>query len=263
MTWRARLNLPREHGAWAMFYAPLALGIIVGGGVSWPVGWLVVAASALFISRESLLLVWRSRLRGRLDRSALFTLAVDGLLASVGGAILLFRFHYLLLLWLALPGLLLLVLNGWQASRRADRTITTEIFAIGGMTLSAPAAHYVASGDWNGTTWLLWGLSLLYFASSVFYVKYRVTSLHGRDEDRRRRVALLSLLYHVVLSAGLLAVVGLGKRSPLLLLAFLPVIARALYHHLRPPTELNLKQIGLSEIGYTLIFVMMSYLALR
>ncbi|MFM8393050.1 MAG: YwiC-like family protein, partial [Acidobacteriota bacterium] len=145
MTWRARLNLPREHGAWAMFYAPLVLGIIIGGGLSWPVVWLIIAASALFISRESLLLVWRSRLRGRLDRSALLTLTIDGLLAATGGLLLLFRYHYWLLLWLALPGLLLLILNGWQATRRADRTIATEVLAIGGMTLAAPAAHYVAS----------------------------------------------------------------------------------------------------------------------
>ena len=262
MKWRARLNLPREHGAWAMFYVPLLLGILVGGGFSWPVGWLIIAASALFISRESLLLVWRSRLRGRLDRAALFTLAIDGLFAIGAGAVLLFHYQYLNLLWLGLPGLFLLLLNGWQSSRRADRTMATEILAIGGMTLAAPAAHYVASGRWDGLTGALWGFSFLYFASSVFYVKYRVAIVHRRDPGWRRQITRLSLLYHLLLPAILALLVIRGAWSILLIPAFLPIIARALYHHRHPPPGLNLKQIGVSEIVYALVFLTLTTFAL-
>jgi len=237
-----------------MFYVPFIAGTIVGGGISWPVGWLFIATSALFISRESLLRVWRRRT----DHAARVTLLVHTLIGAIGGVVLLLCFHFYLLLWLALPGMLLLLVNGWQASRRADRTISTEILAIAALTLSAPAAHYVAGGHWNVTTWLLWGLSFLYFASSVFYVRYRVTSLHGRDPEVKRRVSMLSLLYHLLLPIILVIIIVRGDWSSLLLAAFLPIIVRALFHHLRPPATLNLKQIGLREIAYAVIFLILT-----
>jgi len=65
MSLRSTLRLPREHGAWAMFYVPFVLGVLVAGRVSPPVLLLLVATSALFIARESLLVWWRAHSRGR------------------------------------------------------------------------------------------------------------------------------------------------------------------------------------------------------
>ena len=53
MSLRSNLGLPREHGAWAMFYVPFVLGILVAGRVSLPVLLLLLATSTVFISRES------------------------------------------------------------------------------------------------------------------------------------------------------------------------------------------------------------------
>ena len=257
MTWRARLNLPREHGAWAMFLVPLLAGTLVGGGWSAPVGWLYVASGALFISRESLLLVWRARARGRPDHTAVISLAIYALLAFFSGAVLLLHFHYHILLWLGLPGVLLLLINARLAVHRIDRTITSEIIAIGAMTLSGPAAHYVAGGLWNDNTWWLWVLSFHYFVSSVFYVRYRVTALHGRDALARQRVSHLSLHYHLLLAVLLVLVYLIGSLSSLILVAFLPIITRALYHHRNPPSTLNLRRIGMAEVVYALIFLIL------
>jgi hypothetical protein len=65
MRLRAALKLPKEHGAWAMLYVPFVLGMAVAGRVSWEVLLLLLSTTAIFISRESLLLWWRARVRGR------------------------------------------------------------------------------------------------------------------------------------------------------------------------------------------------------
>ena len=62
---RSSLRLPKEHGAWAMLYVPFVLGVTVAWQLSWAVLLLLLATSALFIARESLLVWWRAQTRGR------------------------------------------------------------------------------------------------------------------------------------------------------------------------------------------------------
>jgi hypothetical protein len=249
-----------------MFYIPFLLGILVGGRFNGAVLVLLVAASALFISRESLLIVWRSRGRGRVNAAAVRLLSIYLGLALGGGLLLLLHYRLTALLWLGLPGLGLLLLNGRQAAQREDRTIPSEIMAICGMTLSAPAAHYAATGYWTATTWWLWLFSILYFTSSVFYVRFRVTSHHGRDPLYQERIARALLVYHLLLPAiGWLP--NFPAWSTWALLAFLPVVGRAIYHYHghyhRPRATLNLRQIGMHEIWYSLIFLVFATLAFR
>lgn len=252
---RARLNLPREHGAWAMFYVPMALGLMAAGTFNWRVVLTIVSSSLLFISRESLLQFWRARERGRHDTHALGLLTAYGMVATILAAILLWYGHLYLLPALAVPGLILLMLNGHQAAQRQDRSIATELLAICGMTLSAPAIHYAALGRWDGHAWWLWAFSILYFASSVFYVKYRVSSLHGKNEAIRQRNVALLLLYHGGLLIGLSLLVVRTTWPVSILAGYLPVIFRAFHHYLHPPAELNLKRIGMLEILYAAIFL--------
>ncbi|HEY7180438.1 MAG TPA: YwiC-like family protein, partial [Blastocatellia bacterium] len=65
MSLRSTLKLPKEHGAWAMLYVPFVLGVAVAGRANWPVLLLLLSTTALFISRESLLVYWRARVRRR------------------------------------------------------------------------------------------------------------------------------------------------------------------------------------------------------
>ncbi len=71
-----------------------------------------------------------------------------------------------------------------------------------------------------------------------------------------------TLTYHVGLAGVVLAFVSKDMLHPLALLAFAPVIVRALWAWARPPAELHLKRIGILEIFYTLNFLFFSWLAL-
>ena len=53
MSLRSALRLPKEHGAWVMFYVPFVLGVLVAGKFSLPVLLLLLAALlALAVTRS-------------------------------------------------------------------------------------------------------------------------------------------------------------------------------------------------------------------
>jgi hypothetical protein len=93
MSKRSNLKLPRDHGAWAMLYVPLAVGALVAWGSPLPVLLIALSATFVFVARESLLIWWRARSRGQRNTQALqFSLSYLAL-AGVFGAPLLLIYH--------------------------------------------------------------------------------------------------------------------------------------------------------------------------
>lgn len=252
---RSSLRLPKEHGAWAMLYVPFVLGWLVAGRVGWPVLLLLLATTALFISRESLLIWWRARQRGRVAKPEGRLLIGYLALGLLSGLPLLLVWQLYWLIPMGLIGVLLLVLNGQQAAQLEERSLGNELLAIGGLTLTAPAAYYAASGLWNGTAFWLWLLSALYFASSVFYIKLRVYRLNPRKQAEQQRAWRSCALYHSFLLLALLAL-WLTSSLPLFaVIAFAPALARSGWSLFKPVTQVNLRRAGFLEIGYSLIFL--------
>lgn len=258
---RASLRLPKEHGAWAMLYVPFVIGILVAGRVSLAVLLLLLAVSCLFIARESLLPWWRARRRGQQADAARRMMLIYLTLAVLFGAPLLFYFRLWKLVWLGVPVLILLAVNAEQATRREDRTILGEVLAIIGLTMTAPAAHYTASGVWEPTALWLWALNVFYFTSSVFYVRWRVLSAHARHLEEREQIKRHCALYHsfLVLALGVLALTG--NVSLFVVLAFAPAVGRAFWYLFKPTTALSLRRIGILEIVYSTVFLILVSLA--
>jgi YwiC-like protein len=263
MSLHSRLHLPREHGAWAMFYVPFALGVTVAGRINFAVMLLLVATTALFISRESLLVWWRARNRGRRNERAGQLLIIYFAIAAVAGGPLLLVDRLGRLPALAIAGAALLAINGKQATELEDRTALGEVMAIVGLAMAAPAAHYVASGQWTLAALWLWALSAAYFSSSVFYIKLRVTGLHAKNQQDKERARRQCIGYHSILVASLLVLAVARSLPPLALIAFAPVLARALWGLLKPARRLNLKRIGIAEVVYALFFLFVITLTFR
>jgi len=223
MSLRSALKLPKEHGAWAMLYVPFVLGVAVAGRVNWPVLLLLLSATAVFISRESLLVYWRARARGRDAAEAGRTLLLYLALAAAFGSPLILAFELLWLIPLGVIGAALLLINGAQATRMEERSMMSEIMAIGGLTMTAPAAYYAASGRWEMTALWLWLLSALYMASSVFYIKLRVYRLNPRKQAEQRQALRSCAFYHSFLIVALPALIFAGNLG---LFAFIALRAR-------------------------------------
>lgn len=266
MRLRSRLNLPREHGAWVMLYASFVLGLAVAGKINAAIVLLLIATTAVFVSRESLLIYWRAHKRRRKSQSsaaAARLLLVYFLATAASGIALILVYGLYGILFFAVAGAALLVINAWQAAGLEDRTVTGEAIAIAGLTLTAPAAYYVSSGTLNRTALWLWAVSALYFASSVFYIKLRVTALHARKMDDARRARRQCLSYHSFLLVSLMVMALTRSLSLFVLIAFTPVLVRAFWSLIKPASQLNLKRIGIAEIIYSLIFVVFATLTFK
>ncbi|MCI0392697.1 MAG: YwiC-like family protein [Acidobacteria bacterium] len=260
---RSSLKLPREHGAWAMLYVPFVLGIAVAGRFTWTALLLLLSTTALFISRESLLLWWRTRSRGRDASDAAKVLALYLALAATFGLPLIFvwQLHWLLLM--GLIGVALLLINGKQATKLEERLIAGELLAICGLTLSAPAAYYVTRGQWDKTAYWLWLLSTLYFASSVFYIKLRIYRLNPRKQEQQRSAWQSCAFYHSFLLLALTALIFFGDLGVFALIAFTPVLIRTFWSLFKPARQVNLMRAGILEIVYSLVFLIFVALSFR
>jgi hypothetical protein len=262
MNFRTTLQLPREHGAWAMLSVPFLIGVLVGGGQSWRVLWLGLAMTFVFIAREPLLLWQRARRRGKDSGAARRLVFIYFGLAALFSAPLLVFHHLFGLVLLGLLVMILLGVNTWQAGQREDRTVLGESLAILGLTLTAPAAHYVARGRWEVVALWLWALSALYFTSSVFYVKLRVLE-STRKEQARKQAWRHCALYHASLSISLVVLALTSSVYLFALVAFAPALLRAFWSLLKPAGQLNLRRIGVMEICYSLVFLIFMAIAFR
>ncbi|HKX33008.1 MAG TPA: YwiC-like family protein [Blastocatellia bacterium] len=260
MSLSSKLKLPREHGAWAMLYVPFALGVAVAGQLDWAALSLLLSASFLFISRESLLVWWRARTRGRDAGGAGRLLVVYLALSLAAGLPLILVWHLFRLIPIGLAGGALLLINGRQATRLEERSIGGELLAIAGLTLTAPAGYYAARGVWDATALWLWLLSAFYFASSVFYIKLRIYGLNPRKQEDWQRLRWSCAGYHLFLCAALLALIVFGDLSLLALMAFGPVLARTFRQLLKPVNTISLTRAGLLEIAYSLTFLIFTKL---
>ena len=263
MRLRAALRLPREHGAWAMLYVPFIVGTLVAGEFAPVALLLLLSITSVFIARESLLGWLRARDRRQNQEESLKFLLIYLGLASLFVAPLVFIYHLFWLVPLGLATLTLLAFNARQAVRREDRTIGGEMLAITGLTLTAPAAYYVAKGGWDAVALWLWALCALYFASSVFYVKLRVYSLNQRKEQLRLSTWRRCAFYHGFLAVALALLAFMGSLNLFILAAFSPVLVRSFWQLARPANQINLRRIGVLEIIYSILFLIFTTLTFR
>jgi hypothetical protein len=263
MKMRATFKLPKEHGAWAMLYVPLAVGALVAWSAPLQLVLLALSVTFFFVARESLLIWWRARSRCRQnDQARRFMLSYLAL-AGMFGAPLLVVYHLYWFFAMALVALMLLVINARQAVRHQDRTIGGEMMAIAGLTITAPAAYYAAKGTFDATGLALWILCALYFASSVFYVKLRVSTINPRLNEAGRQPWRRCAFFHAFLLTSLLILSLTGRINLFALAGFSPVLARSFWHLARPVRRINLRRVGWLEIVYSVVFLIFTALTFR
>ncbi|MBI4752060.1 MAG: YwiC-like family protein [Acidobacteria bacterium] len=255
MSLRTKLKLPKEHGAWAMLYVPMAVAMLVAETVNWSVLWLGLSATAFFIARESTTVWWKTTRNGTPSDTAFRYMAGYLLLSAAFGFPLVVLSKLYWLIPFAVFGVLLLAINTVQTADKEDRSLFGELLAILGMTATAPTTLYVARGEWDSSALWLWEINILFFASSVFHVKWLLASTTTRRASERDQAKQLGLLYHILLGVCLITGMLTHNFPFWLCIAFAPVILRALWAIAHPVQRVNLKRVGIQEIVYSLIFV--------
>lgn len=256
-----RPPIPHEHGAWVILYAPAIIALAVARPfLPLPSLLLIVAATGFFLARHAAGLLIRKR--GKEGTG--FWLGVYLVIAAAGTAPLLLAYQRLALLHVGLAVLALFVIHAllsvWPSRKRLDRSVWGEILAVGALAMTAPAAYAVARGALEVTAWYLWAACVLYFSSSVFYVKMLLAAGTVRGEPgwrERWSLGRNNVIYHVLLLLIVLTAASQigGWSGALAAVAYAPILLRAFRGWTRLSNRLPpLKRVGLAETFYSLWF---------
>lgn len=255
--------MPQEHGAWVVLYAPLVIGIALARPFA-PLAQLclILAVTGAFLIREPAVQL----LKGRQPRRYAYWLGVYGAVLAAGGLPLLFvwrRWDMLTIGGLAAMFLgIHALLQMLPARKRLDRSQWGEIISVLGLTITAPAAFVAAGGALDGYAVCVWVICALYFAGGILNVKMNLTAVRLKrplTNADRARVGAPNLLYHAALFALTVwwyVSVSHTVGALLLLLAYLPAVARSVYDtakvsHRLPP----MKKLGWREAAISVWFV--------
>ncbi len=137
------------------------------------------------------------------------------------------------------------------AFRKPSRSFSAQLLAMTGLTLTAPAAWYVATGNLDAWTWKLWALNSLYFASGFFYVKMHFAAVRPRSVVGMAKGVVL---YHVLLVVFLAALVAGDIITVWVALAFVPALLRAAVGIVRLQPVVSIKRLAWLEVAYSVLF---------
>lgn len=244
-----------------MLSVPVLLGawVLHAGWV--PTMLLIVAVLAAFCA-QNLVRLWLRKRTSHRDLGWLALFAGIGLVALVPLLLQVPRWQDFVVLgglavaFLAVQGVLLLI----PARKRLDRSLWGELAAIPALTLPGPAACALVA-PLGTKAWVVWGLSIAFFASGVFAVKLVLASAKfrkGLTSRERWGIGWPHVLYHALLFVGLVLL-----RSLWLGIAFLPALVRAILTYVRLDGTLPpLKKVGMREAALALWFGIIATLAL-
>ena len=228
--------VPNQHGAWAMLAGPLLVGVLAGGvawvqlplALLWFCGYFAFFAAGLWLKS------------GRKARFRPPVLVYS--LACVPLALAVLVLQPSLVRWV--PSLVpLLVIALVLAAERRDRSLPSGIATTLAASLMTAVAYDAGPGsDWD-RAWLLTAVMAGYYLGVLVYVKSVIR------ERRNPTYARASLVLHVVLAAAAAYVAWpLGPVGVVL-------AARAAAV---PRMTLTPKQVGLAEIGFNVLVVVVA-----
>lgn len=249
--------LPVEHGGWSFLAEPLVLGLLVAPSTAGLA--IAIATSAGFLVRHPGRMFWKNR--RRLDVSPRYALAGRfaagyGTIAVAALAVAWALGGIRPLLPFVLAGPFLLLFAAYDVRHEA-RMLLPELLAPTAVAASAPAIALAGGWTWQAAL-VLWALLALRSIPTVLYVRARLRQERGKPRDAAASNAAHGLA--VVAGGGLAAS---GAAPWLSVAGFGVLLVRAVaglsrYHRPAAP-----KTIGLSEIAYGTLFVLLTAIGYR
>ncbi len=256
------LPKPKEHGAWGMLYIPFVIGVGIAGNLTLETLWLLIATTFAFLSQKpfaQLLSPKESSPGAKWIRRHLAWFCIYAGISAGSFAVLYFHYQVKGLKIFGLLGIPIILAFGYFVRRKEVRTVSGEIAGIVGLTMTGPMAYYVATGEFQAVGFWLWILCILYFVSSIFYVKAVVQSyvrLRSKLPSNSAGMAIACRFYHLGMIVILLLLWILRQLPPLGVLAFVPIIIRGLRVSSKSRSRLDFAIIGWSEVGYSIFFAL-------
>lgn len=255
------LIVPREHGAWGLLLVPLFTGVAAGvrsANHLWPLLLFVAATLLLFWLRtpvESLLgsgpMTARTAEERRVTFTASLILAVLSA-ACLGGLLWEGRNRKLLVIG-AVAAFAFVAQTVLRMVGRETRMMSQLAGAIG-LTATAPAAYYLGTGRLDLDGIALWSANWLFAWNQIHYVHLRIRGARANTFRERLSKGTSFLLAQMVLLGAVVGALLLKFISPLVVLAFVPALARGTHWFFREPQPLDVKRLGWSELKQGITF---------
>ncbi len=259
---RARsVIVPREHGAWGILLVPLVTGAAVGLGTGTrilPLVLFAVVALALFWLRtpvEVLLGTTPLRAQTPAERRAAVTAIV--LLAAIAFLALLGIFWGARnLLLLAIGAAAALAFAAQALLKRFGRSTRMAAQLVGslGLTCTAPAAYYVATGRLDTRALGLWLANWIFAGNQIHYVQVRIHAARAAGWSEKFGRARGFFFGQLAMVVVLICAWRLELLPALALIAFAPILFRGGWWFFRAPQALNVHRLGFTELSHAIVF---------
>ena len=240
--------MPREYGAWGILLIPFATAVGVSGVFDSKVTLLLLSVLCFYVARTSFL---KQNMRWTV-------LLLAGSVACTAVLLLEWRLWWLVALGAAATPL---------AFRKTERNIAVQLVAVAGLTLTAPAAWYTATGRMDSKALWLWILNALYFGGGVYYVKMHVAAAIRRKAyeslAEKAQVGASTLVYYGSALACLCLMAAWRAIPVAVMVAYVPVVVRAMVGMSRLSTTLRIKRLGWTEVAYSIVFAASLVVLLR
>ncbi len=257
----------REHGSWIVLFVPMTIGALHSGGFTINIFWLALSALGVFMSYVPIHTLMRdasgtSQSDEKIEASKFWAVVylVFGLLCIAP----LFRQQLRYIITFGIVGALSFFCN-YFLTRTIQKSITSDLTAVAGLTLSAPSAYYVNAGIVDKQALILWLLNFLFFGCSVFYVhmKIKVSSMKRVDFPLAEKLTLgrLNIAYHIVVIGIVVTLSLYHLTKSTAALAFVPMVVHAIYGTVKLDRKVKFKNLGLMLLAQSVLYgVILIYL---
>jgi hypothetical protein len=253
--------VPREHGAWGMLLVPLATGAAVGihnAAAAGMVALFAVVALSLFWLRtpvENLLGAGPMRAQTGTETQAVFVaISILGGCAAISlSGLFLAGARTGLLLIGAISAIAFVIQAGLKKLGRRYYMAAQMIGSIG-LTATAPAAYYVATGRLDATAAALWAANWAFAGNQIHFVQLRIHAARvGGRRDKLSRGAMF-IAGQALMAAAIAGAWRMHTLPALAALAFIPVLARGFLWFVQKPQPLAVKRLGWTEMAHAIAF---------
>ena len=138
--------------------------------------------------------------------------------------------------------------------RGRQNRMAAQLVGSVGLTATAAAAYYVASGRLDRTALVLWATNWVFAANQIQYVQTRIHSARAATVNERLTQGRWFILGEFVTVLALALAWRKGWLPSLALLAFAPALLRGLAWFLSSPTRLQIRRLGISELLHAVLF---------
>lgn len=240
---------------------PLLTGAVVGilaGGHAAPVLLLTVAVLALFWLRtplESWLGTSAIRVQTKQEEQLVGGVILPlALIAMISLGALLWQGKNRELLRLGIIAAIVFAAQTFLKRKGRATRMASEVVGALALTLTAPAAYYVATGRLDARAWSLWLANWVFAADQIHFVWLRIRG--ARAAGWRHKFTLgWSFLAGQLLLGGMLALAYFFSWLPALaLIAFIPVLLRGFVWFGKRPQPIVVRRLGWTELAHALTF---------